>query len=339
LDNLGMFITHYESKVVSNLDMVVIEKTADQNLKEDFKDAPPCLQTLAFQGFIDGQRNISMFQLGIYLRQRFPTQLEQKINEYNIKYMKPPLGFNEIGTLFKQVKDSDKYFYNCPEPDPQDSKKLVGDFASVCEKTKCKNTKFGIGKGATATITSLKKFVSDDPMFEVTHNGKVLVIDGDTLAEWPRYRRACVKQINESPKPIKADVWADKIQTLFDDPGYEEILLPGEVSSNGEYLSLLQTFIENYAGAKERQDMLQGMVYEEEDFFYFRGESFKDFLKTKRFTKLSGSHQFKIFSDFKGQSISMRINNNPTKVWKVPTTIKEAEYILKKKKFEQEDPY
>ena len=103
LDNLGMFITHYESKVVSNLDMVVIEKTADQNLKEDFKDAPPCLQTLAFQGFIDGQRNISMFQLGIYLRQRFPTQLEQKINEYNIKYMKPPLGFNEIGTLFKQV--------------------------------------------------------------------------------------------------------------------------------------------------------------------------------------------------------------------------------------------
>jgi len=340
LIELGMFIKHYENKVVSNLDMVVIEKTTDETLKDDFKDAPPCLQTLAFQeGFIEGQRNISMFQLGIYLRQRFPAhELEKKVNEYNHKYMRPPLEFGEMTTIFKQIKD-DKYFYSCPQPDPQDSKKLVGEFASICEKTKCKNMKFGIGKAATATITSLKKFVSDDPMFEVTHNGKVLVIDGDTLAEWPRYRRACVKQINESPKQVKADVWADKVQSLFDDPGYEEIILPGEVSSNGEYLSLLQTFIENYAGAKERQDMLQGMVYEEEDFFYFRGESFKDFLKTKRFTKLSGSHQFKIFSDFKGQSTSMRINNNPTKVWKVPTTIKEAEYILKSKKFEQEDPY
>ena len=47
-----MLITHYESKVVSNLGMVVIEKKERSN--DDFKDAPPCLVTLASQGFAEG---------------------------------------------------------------------------------------------------------------------------------------------------------------------------------------------------------------------------------------------------------------------------------------------
>jgi len=329
LDNLGMFIEHYERKVVSNLSMVIIEKK--QNMHDDFEGAPPCLVTLVSQGIGEGARNESLFQLGVYARQRYTDkkELEDKLDYYNTTYFTSPLSSREVQTIFKQVSDDKNYFFKCEHP----------LFKSVCEKMKCRTTKYGVGKSSEATISSLKKWVSDDPVFEVTHNGKVLVIDGDILANHPRYKAACIKQINESPQPIKADLWATIVQSLFDDPKFEEVLLPGEVSSSGEYLSLLQTFIENYAGAKERQDMLQGMVYEEEDFFYFRGESFKDFLKTKRFTKLSGAHQFKVFSDFKGQSISMRINNNPTKVWKVPTTIKEAEYILKSKKFEEEDPY
>ena len=46
---------------------------------------------------------------------------------------------------------------------------------------------------------SLKKFVSDEPLFEVTHNGKVLVIDqlSQHLGDHPRYRKACIKHIDE----------------------------------------------------------------------------------------------------------------------------------------------
>ena len=49
--------THYESKVVSNLGMVVIEKPVTAKKNEDFKGAPPCLVTLASQGFAEGSRN------------------------------------------------------------------------------------------------------------------------------------------------------------------------------------------------------------------------------------------------------------------------------------------
>ena len=86
LDNLDMFIKHYESKVVSNLSMVVIEKPVTEKSNDDFKNAPPCLITLASQGFSEGSRNQCMFQLGVYLRQRFPNQLEAKLDYYNSKY-------------------------------------------------------------------------------------------------------------------------------------------------------------------------------------------------------------------------------------------------------------
>ena len=49
LDNLDMFIAHYESKVVSNLGMVAIKKKERENT--DWKGAPPCLVTLASRGF------------------------------------------------------------------------------------------------------------------------------------------------------------------------------------------------------------------------------------------------------------------------------------------------
>jgi len=46
---LKEFIDYYKEKVVSNLDMVVIEKNMNDQLKEDFKQAPPCLVKLAAQ--------------------------------------------------------------------------------------------------------------------------------------------------------------------------------------------------------------------------------------------------------------------------------------------------
>jgi len=308
--------------------MVAIKKKERENT--DWKGAPPCLVTLASRGFAQGSRNECLFQVGIYLRQRFQdTELEQKLDEYNLKYFHPPLPSKEVQTLLNQVSDKKNYFYRCKLP----------VFKDVCEEMKCKNTKFGIGKGTTSSIVSLKKFVSDDPMFEVTHNGKVLVIDGDTLAEFPRYRRACVKQINESPQPIRGDAWADKVQSLFDDPGFEEVIMPGEVSSNGQFLSYLQIFIENNGGAKDRQDMLQGMVYEQENNYMFKPQAFRDFLKTKRFNKLSDVGQFKVFSDFKGTAEKLRINDKVTHIWKIPTTVNDAEYIVKSKDFKEEDPY
>ena len=329
LDTLYSFIEYYETKVVDKITDVVIDKPVTKKSNDDFKNAPPCLVTLASQGFAEGSRNMAMFQLGVYLRQRFPEQLETKLDYYNTKYFSPPLPSREVLTILKQVEDK-KYFYKCEDP----------TFKSVCEKIRCQTMKFGIGNSASNDITSLKKWVSDNPMYEVTHNGKVIILSLDQLANHGEYRKATIAQANESPRPIAPAIWADIVDGLLKNMGEGDYIhLPGEVTAKGQFLDQLKIFLENNGGAKDRQDVLQGMVYEHEKYLFFKPQSFRDFLKMKRFTKMSDSHQYKIFSEFGGNTAKLRVNNKAEHCWKVASTIVDAEYKLKDKDFTEEDPY
>ena len=329
LDTLYSFIEYYETKVVDKITDVVIDKPVTKKSNDDFKNAPPCLVTLASQGFAEGSRNMAMFQLGVYLRQRFPEQLETKLDYYNSKYFSPPLPSREVLTILKQVEDK-KYFYRCEDP----------TFKSVCEKIRCQTMKFGIGNSASNDITSLKKWVSDNPMYEVTHNGKVIILSLDQLANHGEYRKATIAQANESPRPIAPAIWADIVDGLLKNMGEGDYIhLPGEVTAKGQFLDQLKIFLENNGGAKDRQDVLQGMVYEHEKYLFFKPQSFRDFLKMKRFTKMSDSHQYKIFSEFGGNTAKLRVNNKAEHCWKVASTIVDAEYKLKDKEFTEEDPY
>tara|TARA_R110000822_G_scaffold54728_4_gene139893 strand:+ start:525 stop:2054 length:1530 start_codon:yes stop_codon:yes gene_type:complete len=330
LIDLDMFIKHYDTKVISNLGMIVIDKPVSEKKTNDFKDAPPCLITLASQGFAQGSRNMAMFQLGIYLRQRFPEKLEEKLDYYNIKYFKPPLVSREVLTIFKQVSE-EKYFYRCEEP----------MFKTVCEKIRCQTRKFGVGNSATNEISNLKKWESDNPVYEVTHNGKVIILTVDQLASHTEYRKACIGQANESPRPVNSNIWADMVAELMSNMKQDDFVqLPGEVTAKGQFLSQLQIFLDNNKGAKDRQDILKGMVFEsEDDIFFFKPDSFREFLKTKRFAKASDSAQFKFFSEFQGSTDKLRINDKVTHCWKIPTKILETEYKLKKKEFKEVEPY
>ena len=296
LIELSMFIKHYETKVLSNLSMVVIDKPVTAKKNDDFKGAPPCLVTLASQGFPEGSRNMALFQLGIYLRERFPEKLEEKLDYYNSKYFKPPLPSREVLTIFKQVEDK-KYFYRCEEP----------MFKTVCEKIKCQSQKFGVGNSATNEIMGLKKWVSDNPVYELTHNGKVIILTVDQLSSHSEYRKQCIAQANESPRPMAPAIWADMVDALLKNMQEDDFIqLPGEVTAKGQFLNQLQIFIENNRGAKDRQDVLQGMVFELKDYYFFKPQAFRDFLKTKRFAKASDSDSIKCLKSLKAQQQSLK---------------------------------
>ena len=328
--DLDKFIEHYKQKVVSSLSDIIIEKPVSEKKNDDFKGAPPCLITLASQGFAEGSRNECMFQLGIYLRERFPNNLETKMDQYNTKYFSPPLPSREVQTIFKQVEDK-KYFYRCELP----------VFKGVCEKIKCQSRKYGIGNSAEHEITNLKKWESDNPVYEVTHNGKVIILSVDQLHSHSEYRKACIAQANESPRPIAPAVWADMVDNLLKNMHEDDFIqLPTEVTAKGQFLNQLQIFIENNRGAKDRQDILQGMVFEhEKGYFFFKPQSLRDFLKTKRFTKLSDSAQYKMFEEFGGGTAKFKVNNNSEHCWKIPTDILSSDYNLKSQDFSEEEAY
>ena len=177
-------------------------------------------------------------------------------------------------------------------------------------------------------------------MYELTHNGKVIILTLDQLSNNGEYRKQCIAQANESPRPVAPAIWSDIVDALLKNMREEDfIVLPGEVTAKGQFLDLLKSFIYNQGGAKERQDLLQGIAYEDDGYIFFRPPAFREFLKRNRFAKMSDSHQFKIFAEFGGTHTKVKINNDPVHVWKIPSTIKEAEYILKSTDFTEKDPY
>jgi|TARA_R100001244_G_scaffold57581_1_gene48784 hypothetical protein len=345
--SVDMFIEHYKRKVVSHLSMAAIEKPTTKKKNDDFKEAPPCLVTLASEGFMEGTknerpgRNVSMLQLGVYLNQRFPDTLEDKLDKYNNKYFKPPLPSREVQKIFSQIK-KEKYFYKCPKSvNEEGTQKLIGDFALVCEKIKCQSRKFGIGNAGSNELGNMKKWVSDDPVWEITHNGKVVVLNKKQLKNHNLYVEECLSQADEFPRPITPPVWADLVQEMIDNMTEDDYIhQPAEVTAKGQYLNQLQIFLFNNKGAKDRSDILQGMVYEhEKGYFFFKPQSLRDFLKTKRFTKVSDSAQYKMFEEFGGSTAKFKVNNNSEHCWKVPASIMESEYNLKEKDFKEEEPY
>jgi len=94
------FFALYEANVQDSLDAV---PEAPKQAESPIKDGPPCLQALCAQGFPEGTRNNGLFNIAVYLKKAHPGSWEDKMVEYNFKYVSPPLPNNEVQIVLKQA--------------------------------------------------------------------------------------------------------------------------------------------------------------------------------------------------------------------------------------------
>ena len=91
-------------------------------LEDDwFKNGPMCLKQMATFGFVEGQRNNTLHEIGVYLKKRFPEPegengWKRKLEKYNTHWFKDlqggPLGSTEVLTIQNSLFKKD-YFYGC----------------------------------------------------------------------------------------------------------------------------------------------------------------------------------------------------------------------------------
>ena len=81
-----------------------------------FEDSPPCLAALASAGgFDEGSRNEGMFNVAVYLRDRYGDDLEAHIEKYNEAMCHPPLAPQELRSITKSTSKKE-YGYKCSQP-------------------------------------------------------------------------------------------------------------------------------------------------------------------------------------------------------------------------------
>ena len=268
---LEQFFTLHEQVALSidKLNEFVIETKEEV---DHFKGMPPCLVTLLSDGVPDGQRNNCMYNVGVYLKKRYPDKdkWQEHMYMYNKQYMQPPLDVTEIKTLIGSL-DSKEYNYKCKDE----------PIHSFCDSKKCALQEFGVGDNVPAPeIAEIRKYDSDPPIYFVTLDGDSVEVDDATLHDPEKFSLACMNQVGMPMMPDPKHAWRKLLIKLF--ANLETIPAPYSSKLEDQLTEILGDYI-NKAPGKEMDDVLRGIAYtDKEGSTFFQFKSFwRYLLKTK----------------------------------------------------------
>jgi len=130
-----------------------------------------------------------------------------------------------------------------------------------------------------------------------------------------------METLNLMPPKTNERAWQAQIQSLMDS-GMEIIEVTSDVSTEGQFLELLESFTTDLAQASTREEVLLGKPYSEGGYTYFRIKDFREFLVKHRFTELETNRIASKLRDMKAHTKFWNLKGRGTNVW----YIKEFEY-------------
>ena len=296
------------------------------NINDALEEGPPCLQYLCEQGFPKGTRNNGLFNMGVYLRKAFQDTWEVEIEEYNRRYMDPPLPSSEVVAVIKQLHKKD-YGYRCKDQ----------PIINYCDATTCKSRRFGIGPADfTPTFSNLSKFNSDPPLWFLTVGSDRLVLQTEDLQNQTKFQRACMEALNMMPPKMSERPWQVLVQKLLDK--VEIIDVPQEVSIQGQFLNLLETFCTDRAQAQTREELLLGKPWTNEDRTYFRLKDLLDYCARHNFKQYNHTQMASQLSDIGGEHKFFNLKGKGVNVYHVAEFVADkTPYALPELKANEED--
>ena len=284
-----------------------LEKLDPAPVLEDIEwlsSSPPCLEHLVSQGFPKGMRNSGLFNVGVFLRKKFPDDWERRLEEVNHQHMQPTLSSQEVLGVVKQLKKKD-YFYRCNDQ----------PIASHCNSPLCRTRKYGIGaSGGTPLFSNLSKQNSDPPIWFLDVEGGRLELETEELLNQNRFQRKCMDALNLIPPKVKENVWRQIIQQLLDNLTIIEV--PKDASTEGHFNELLETFCTERP-ARERDELLLGKPWSDKGRTYFRLADLMDFLHRKNFRDYPRNKLSARLRELGGKSHFFNIKGKGANVWHI----------------------
>jgi len=278
------------------------------------KDGPPCLQALCAQGFPEGTRNNGLFNIGVYLKRAHPGSWEDKLVEYNYKYVAPPLPNNEVQLVLKQAGKKD-YHYKCKD----------APLNGFCNSGLCRTRKFGIGAAApdAPQIASLSKYASEPPLWFLDVNGRRIELDTESLYNQAAFQKSCLERLNIVPPTLRKQDWENLLNALLKEMvETEQITVASEDTSvTGRFMDLLEEFTTHMQQALVREEIIMGRPWTDDDEAktYFRMKDLEAHLKRNNFIGLSAPKMAQRLRDMGGEPMSLFLKNRTVRCWRIPS--------------------
>lgn len=253
----------------------------------DYSDAPPCLQALALLGGVTEQRNIYLFNMGVYINSKFGNgdefiaQILKANEELDI-----PLPTGEVlSTIVSSFKkDSTSYSYKCKEE----------PLCSYCNKKECGLREYGLGKGFVSELDYeelIQHKTEDTAYYEWKINGVMLSFkDEADIIQQKKFREQCFQKLHILPMQLKNETWTKIVNTSLSSIKVIEVDNSSDFSAPSMLIGYLKEFILRGTLAVNPSQVMIGKVWlsEKDNVYYFKKEALAKFLfDNKKFTMLS----------------------------------------------------
>lgn len=221
--------------------------TQPEEFGDMWEESPPCLQSLAMRGFGEGSRNNALFDIGVYLRKRYGDDgWEDLLDEYNQKYMDPPLGHKEVTSVARSVKRK-TYEYRCGEQ----------PICGACNKQICRTRQFGVGTvdgDPGVVLGTLVKLETEPPYWIWDVDGARLELSTSELKDQNRFHTKVIEVLNKWPTLVKPKQWAEIVRQKLQ--SVEIVDVPPDATQEGQMWALLEQYCTGKQGARTREEML-----------------------------------------------------------------------------------
>jgi len=282
-------------------------KTKQIKTIKELQDGPPCLQTLISVGIDEGGRDNVLYQYAVYAKKKWPENWQDKISEFNHKYMKPPLGHAQVNKTINQHEKKD-YKYKCKDQ----------PMCSRCDAPQCRLRKYGIGGEYESKFSDLQKYDSDEPVWFLNFEEERLILNTEELFDQRKFRKKCMDALTQLPNALSSAAWTAKIQSLLEN--VEVIKTPAEISKYGQFDSYLYSFIYDQGVSEREEEIAIEMPWEHEGKIYFQPKTLKEYLNKKRFVALTQTEMHaRVMQDLGGGNHRKKVKGITYYLWYVPS--------------------
>jgi hypothetical protein len=299
-------------------------------IANEFEDGPPCLQALAQVGYPVGTRNDGLYAMGVYLKKSRPDNWEPGLDEFNHKYMQPPLTTPEIQGVIKSLRRKE-YNYACSRQ----------PLAQHCNSSLCKTRKFGVGGGATGKFPSfggLSMLSTTPAIWYLTVDGVRLEFTTPELQDPRSFQRKCMEALRIVVTIPKVQVWTAYLQQAMDSVTIIEA--PADSSPEGQLWEHCEKFCTGRAQALALDEIPLGKPYSEKGRTYFRMQDFMAFLSRHKFTEFKVPKVASILRDSGAQHHFANLRGSGVNYWSVPSFAQSNGHLkVPKEAEESKDPF
>ena len=339
---LDEFFSLYDTYCTTEKDLRKFKIERNKDLAY-LDDGPPCLATLMGQGIPEGGRDNTLYQYAVYAKKKWPDDWQNKIDEFNHKYMERPLGSQQVQKTIRQHEKKD-YQYKCKDQ----------PMCGVCSSIQCRTRPYGIGDDIDYKVSDLTKFQSDKSIWFLNIDGERMRVSTEELYNQHKFRLACMDQVHALPNLMPQQMWTRKIQALMKE--VEVIKLPYEISKTGKFESLLEKFLEDQGEAENIDEIRIGKaLFEEKEYIektdngkadkvkkmtaFFKMDSLEKFLEKNRFKDFTTQEMTAHIRDKLGGGDTRRkVLNKTTYMWYVPWQ-KKVDTELARPNMDEETPF